>query len=122
MIAKFGVPPERIVDYLSIIGDAVDNVPGVPKAGEVTDKGRSKCIQVSTKELRHHSKMTEQKQWMRKQTQHYREYARISTSLPTLRTGDFDECIANVKDTLAVAEFLFNFQLNSRSVSERFMA
>jgi len=34
--AKFGVPPERIVDYLSLIGDAVDNVPGVPKVGPKT--------------------------------------------------------------------------------------
>jgi DNA polymerase-1 len=30
------VPPERIVDYLSLIGDAVDNVPGVPKVGPKT--------------------------------------------------------------------------------------
>ena len=36
VIAKFGVPPNLIVDYLSIIGDAVDNVPGVPKAGPKT--------------------------------------------------------------------------------------
>jgi DNA polymerase-1 len=36
VIEKFGVPPDRIVDYLSIIGDAVDNVPGVPKAGPKT--------------------------------------------------------------------------------------
>ncbi|QBY53903.1 DNA polymerase I [Cupriavidus oxalaticus] len=34
--AKFGVPPERIIDYLSLIGDAVDNVPGVPKVGPKT--------------------------------------------------------------------------------------
>ncbi|WP_043348320.1 DNA polymerase I [Cupriavidus basilensis] len=34
--AKFGVPPARIVDYLSLIGDAVDNVPGVPKVGPKT--------------------------------------------------------------------------------------
>ena len=33
---KFGVPPERIVDYLSLIGDTVDNVPGVPKVGPKT--------------------------------------------------------------------------------------
>jgi DNA polymerase-1 len=33
---KFGVPPERIVDYLSLIGDSVDNVPGVPKCGPKT--------------------------------------------------------------------------------------
>ncbi len=34
--AKFGVPPERIVDYLALIGDAVDNVPGVEKVGPKT--------------------------------------------------------------------------------------
>jgi DNA polymerase-1 len=34
--AKFGVPPERIVDYLTLVGDAVDNVPGVPKVGPKT--------------------------------------------------------------------------------------
>ena len=36
VIDKFGIPPERIVDYLTIIGDTVDNVPGVPKAGPKT--------------------------------------------------------------------------------------
>ena len=36
VVEKFGVPPELIVDYLSIIGDTVDNVPGVPKAGPKT--------------------------------------------------------------------------------------
>lgn len=34
--AKFGVPPERIVDYLTLIGDSVDNVPGVTKVGPKT--------------------------------------------------------------------------------------
>ncbi len=34
--AKFGVPPERIVDYLTLVGDAVDNVPGVDKVGPKT--------------------------------------------------------------------------------------
>ncbi len=34
--AKFGVPPERIVDYLTLVGDAVDNVPGVAKVGPKT--------------------------------------------------------------------------------------
>ncbi len=33
---KFGVPPERIVDYLALMGDAVDNVPGVEKVGPKT--------------------------------------------------------------------------------------
>lgn len=34
--AKFGVPPERIVDYLALVGDTVDNVPGVAKCGPKT--------------------------------------------------------------------------------------
>jgi DNA polymerase-1 len=33
---KFGVVPERIVDYLALVGDAVDNVPGVDKVGPKT--------------------------------------------------------------------------------------
>ena len=36
VLAKFGVPPERIVDYLTLVGDAVDNVPGVTKCGPKT--------------------------------------------------------------------------------------
>ena len=36
VLAKFGVPPERIIDYLTLIGDAVDNVPGVEKVGPKT--------------------------------------------------------------------------------------
>jgi DNA polymerase I len=33
---KFGVPPEKIIDYLSLMGDTADNVPGVPKVGPKT--------------------------------------------------------------------------------------
>ena len=34
--SRFGVPPARIVDYLTLVGDSVDNVPGVPKVGPKT--------------------------------------------------------------------------------------
>ncbi len=36
VIAKFGVPPELIVDYLALMGDTSDNIPGVPKVGPKT--------------------------------------------------------------------------------------
>ncbi|WP_157670971.1 DNA polymerase I [Chitinibacter sp. GC72] len=36
VFAKFNVWPEQIVDYLALIGDTVDNVPGVPKCGPKT--------------------------------------------------------------------------------------
>jgi len=36
VIEKFGVPPERIVDYLALVGDSVDNIPGIPGVGPKT--------------------------------------------------------------------------------------
>jgi DNA polymerase-1 len=36
VIAKFGVPPARIVDFLTLTGDTVDNIPGVDKVGPKT--------------------------------------------------------------------------------------
>ena len=36
VIDKFGVAPDRIIDYLTLIGDTVDNVPGVTKCGPKT--------------------------------------------------------------------------------------
>ena len=36
VIEQYGVPPELIVDYLALMGDSVDNIPGVPKVGPKT--------------------------------------------------------------------------------------
>ncbi len=36
VLAKFGVPPERMLDYLMLVGDTSDNVPGVEKVGPKT--------------------------------------------------------------------------------------
>ncbi len=36
VVAKFGVPPELIIDYLALMGDSVDNIPGVAKVGPKT--------------------------------------------------------------------------------------
>ncbi len=36
VLAKFGVPPTRMLDYLMLVGDASDNVPGVEKVGPKT--------------------------------------------------------------------------------------
>ncbi len=38
VIEKFGIPPELIIDYLALMGDKVDNIPGVPGVGEKTAK------------------------------------------------------------------------------------
>ena len=36
VVAKFGVPPDQVLDLLTLTGDAIDNVPGVPKVGPKT--------------------------------------------------------------------------------------
>ena len=36
VVDKFGIPPELIIDYLALMGDKVDNIPGVPGVGEKT--------------------------------------------------------------------------------------
>lgn len=36
IIEKFGVAPEQIIDYLTLVGDSVDNIPGVPNVGPKT--------------------------------------------------------------------------------------
>lgn len=36
VIEKFEVPPEQIIDYLALIGDSVDNIPGIPNVGPKT--------------------------------------------------------------------------------------
>ncbi len=36
VVEKFGVPPERIVDYLALMGDSSDNIPGIPGVGPKT--------------------------------------------------------------------------------------
>jgi len=36
VVAKFGVRPDQIIDYLTLVGDSADNIPGVPKCGPKT--------------------------------------------------------------------------------------
>ncbi len=39
VINKFGIPPELIIDFLALMGDTIDNIPGVPGVGEKTALG-----------------------------------------------------------------------------------
>ena len=47
VIAKFGVPPASIPDYLALVGDAADGYPGLPRLGREVDGRRARAVRPS---------------------------------------------------------------------------
>ncbi len=81
---KFGVPPERVVDMLSLVGDAVDNVPGVAGIG---DKGARDLIkEYGTLEAVLDNADKVKRPAYREGLKAHREDAILSKRLVTLRT------------------------------------
>jgi DNA polymerase-1 len=82
--AKWGVPPERIVDVLALVGDAVDNVPGVPGIG---DKGARELVREygSLEAVLAHAGEIKRKAY-REGLERNRDRALLSRQLTTLRT------------------------------------
>jgi DNA polymerase I len=80
---KFGVPPERVVDVLALVGDAIDNVPGVPGIG---DKGARDLIRQygSLEETLAHADEVKRASY-REGLKGHAENARLSKRLVTLR-------------------------------------
>jgi DNA polymerase I len=82
--AKWGVPPERIVDVLALVGDAVDNVPGVPGIGDkgardlVREYGSVEAVLASAGEIKRKA--------YREGLENNRARALLSKRLTTLRT------------------------------------
>jgi DNA polymerase-1 len=81
---KWGVPPERIVDVLALVGDSVDNVPGVKGIG---DKGARGLVQEygSLEEVLDHAGEIKRKAY-REGLESHREDALMSKRLVILRT------------------------------------
>ena len=81
---KFGVPPERVADVLALMGDSVDNVPGVPGIGE---KGARKLISEwgSLEKLLAHAAEVKNKR-QREGLEQHADQARLSKELITLVT------------------------------------
>ena len=81
---KWGVPPERIVDVLALVGDTIDNVPGVPGIG---DKGARGLVQQygPLEEVLDHAGEIKRKAY-REGLETHREDALMSKRLVTLRT------------------------------------
>ena len=81
---KWGVPPERIVDVLALVGDSVDNVPGVPGIG---DKGARDLVREfgSVESVLEHADDVKRAAY-REGLKSHRAEALLSKQLVTLRT------------------------------------
>lgn len=78
---KWGVPPERFIDYLAILGDKVDNIPGVPGIGK---KGATDLLE-QFGDLQTILDSTDQLKGRKKQTlEDHREQALLSQKLATI--------------------------------------
>jgi DNA polymerase-1 len=80
---RLGIPPERVVDYLALVGDSSDNVPGVPGIGDktardlVTEFGSLESILTSV------DKVTKKRP--REALMEHADRARLSKQLVTIR-------------------------------------
>ncbi|HEV2847013.1 MAG TPA: DNA polymerase I, partial [Thermoanaerobaculia bacterium] len=81
----FGVPPEKVADVLALMGDSIDNIPGVPGIGE---KGAKSLIQEygSLENLLEHAGEVSRKAYREGLEQH-QEQARLSKELSTIHTN-----------------------------------
>lgn len=81
----FGVPPEKVVDVLALMGDSIDNIPGVPGIGE---KGAKSLIQEygSLDELLARAGEITRKAY-REGLQTHEAQARLSKELTTIHTN-----------------------------------
>ncbi len=82
--AKWGVPPERIADVLALVGDSVDNVPGVPGIG---DKGARDLVRTygPVEAVLEHAGEVKRKAY-REGLQNHADLALLSKQLVTLRS------------------------------------
>ena len=88
--AKFGVPPSRIIDFLGLMGDTSDNIPGLPGVGEKTASGLLKEFGSMDAILDRWEEIG--KPSIRKTVQENREQALLSRQLAIIRTDVQLEC------------------------------
>jgi len=104
--AKWGVPPERIVDVLALVGDSVDNVPGVPGIGDkgardlVREYGSLEAVldnaaKVKRKAYREGLEQNRDRALLSKQLVTLRTDAPVTLDLPALRRQEPDRAAAH---------------------------
>jgi len=83
--AKFGVEPSQVRDYLALVGDASDNVPGVPKVGEKTAAELLSRYPDIESIYAHLEEIGQTKKAVRRSLEEGRDLMEISRTLVTLR-------------------------------------
>jgi len=122
VIDKFGVPPELIIDYLALIGDKSDNIPGVPGVGEKTALamlqgiGGLKAIYADLEKVRDLEFRGAKK--MPEKLSEQRDLADISYLLATIKTDvpldrDIDSLVNGEPDNTALLDWFRKLELKT---------
>ena len=90
VVEKFGIGPELIIDFLALMGDKVDNIPGVPGVGEKTALGLLQGIGSIEAIYQNLEKIAELSfrgaKTMAKKLEAHRDDAELSYTLATIKT------------------------------------
>jgi DNA polymerase I len=122
VIDKFGVPPELIIDYLALIGDKSDNIPGVPGVGEKTALamlqgiGGLKAIYTDLEKVRNLEFRGAKK--MPEKLAEHRDLADISYLLATIKTDvsldrEIESLINGEPDNAVLLDWFRKLELNT---------
>lgn len=119
---KFGVErPEQVIDFLGMMGDSVDNIPGLPGVGEKTAKkflaayGSMEGLFANTHELK--GKMKEKVEASQELGLLSKELATIMLDVPVeFHQEDFEMCMPNIDETKAIFT-----ELEFRRLTENFL-
>ena len=113
---RLGVPPERVVDYLALVGDSSDNVPGVKGVGEKTALELLKSFGDLDAILASAERIPGKR--AREAVQQYADLARLSRQLVTIRRDvplplDLDRLRVRPPDVARLAELFTELEFRS---------
>ncbi len=106
---RFGVPPDRMIEIMGLMGDASDNIPGVPGIGEKTAQTLIKEYGTIENLLARSAEITKPK--LRQSLSEFAHLARLSRELATLRPDvplevDFEDLKMKPPDNAALLGIL----------------
>jgi DNA polymerase I len=113
---RFGVPPDRVIEIMGLMGDAADNIPGVPGIGEKTAEALIKQYGTIENVLAHAKEITKPK--LRQSLLEFAHLARLSRELAVLRADvpldvNYDDLKMKPPDNAALMKMLKELEFPS---------